>query len=195
MRTWRRFPARFRFAPIRMPSSSGRTVSGPLDPRHADAEALHLAASVRAGTMAARAVGFRLPRGGGVRREGPEPLNRLDVDACGREAHIERGGRRTSGRPSPRSRSMSCRQPMKPLPFPSPVVSGSPHGVDRLPQRRRIARPTPVGRTGVRGRGDRSFGTAVRIALAQKVGGVQALMTSQGTGPMQRKRCGRRLSK
>jgi uncharacterized protein YegP (UPF0339 family) len=29
----------------------------------------------------------------------------------------------------------------------------------------------------------------------QKVGGVQALMTSQGTGPTQRKRCGRRLSK
>lgn len=29
----------------------------------------------------------------------------------------------------------------------------------------------------------------------QKVGGVQALMTSQGTGPTQRKRCGLRLSK
>ncbi len=29
----------------------------------------------------------------------------------------------------------------------------------------------------------------------QNVGGVQALITSQGTGPTQRNRCGRRLSK
>jgi CheY-like chemotaxis protein len=79
--------------------------------------------------------------------------------------------------------------------FPTESVRARPRGRgQRLPAealRRRHHHPLPPARPG--GPGHRLTGGDPRPP--QNVGGVQALMISQGAAPTQRKRCGRRLSK